>query len=159
MAQSRFSPNQLNAFHDAVQSLKLYRRAELENDRGDSLIEELYVDPLPNDHVLQTLLKPNTTFIIGRKGTGKSTVFLRAQRGLLNTKAVLSTYVDIKTVYESAQVDPATIEAIRSQDEALPASHVHRLLLLRSFLKAVVAGIRDDMAEQLKSSWKARLKN
>jgi hypothetical protein len=87
----------LEAFHTAVQSLKLYRRAELEDDRGRSLIEELYVDPLPNEHVYKTLTKPNTTFIIGRKGTGKSTVFQRAQHGLLNVKHVLSTYIDIKT--------------------------------------------------------------
>jgi hypothetical protein len=159
MPTSRFTRDKLDAFHEAVQSLKLYRRADLENDRGDSLIEELYVDPLPNDHVLETLLKANTTFIVGRKGTGKSTVFLRAQRALLKEKNYISTYVDIKTVYESAQVDAALIEAIRSQDAALPPSHVHRLLLFRSFLKAVVAGIRDDMTEQLKNSWRARLKD
>jgi DNA-binding transcriptional ArsR family regulator len=159
MSPQRLSEEQLKAFHEAVQSLKLYRRAELENDRGDSLIEELYVDPLPNEHVLETLLKPNTTFIIGRKGTGKSTVFLRAQRGLLKTRNVLSTYIDIKTVFESAQVDSATVEAIRQRDEALPATHVHRLLLMRSFLRAVVAGIRGDIAEQLKTSWRARAKD
>lgn len=159
MAPPAFDQHQLAAFHEAVQSLKLYRRADIESDRGESLIEELYVDPLPNDHILQTLLKRNTTFIVGRKGTGKSTVFLRAQHGLLKDKNVMSTYVDIKTVYESAQVDSAMIDAIRSQDQALPADHVHRLLLLRSFLKAVVAGIRDDMAEQLRTSWRARLKN
>jgi hypothetical protein len=159
MSQSRFSKAQLDGFHEAVQSLKLYRRAELENDDGDSLIEQLYVDPLPSDHVLQTLLKPNTTFIIGRKGTGKSTVFLRAQRGLLQTKNVLSTYIDIKTVYESAAVDPSMIESIRSKQEALPVTHIHRLLLMRSFLMAVVAGIRDDMNAQLKASWKIRFKD
>lgn len=44
--------NQLAAFHDAVQSLKLYRRAELPGSEEDSsLIEKLYVDPLPHEQI------------------------------------------------------------------------------------------------------------
>jgi ABC-type multidrug transport system fused ATPase/permease subunit len=82
-------PN-LGAFRDMAQSLKLYRRADIPGESGESLIEALYVDPLPNDHVLNTILKPNTTFIVGRKGTGKSTVFLRAQHELRKNDRVLS---------------------------------------------------------------------
>jgi polynucleotide 5'-kinase involved in rRNA processing len=71
---------QLAAFHEAVQSLKLYRRAELPGAEDDrSLIEKLYVNPLPQEQIFQTILKPNTTFLIGRKGTGKSTIFQRLQ--------------------------------------------------------------------------------
>lgn len=83
MASTRWTTQHLNGFHAAAQSLKLYRRAELQNDSdGASLIETLYVDPLPHDHVLQTMLKPNTTFLTGRKGTGKSTIFQRVQHEL-----------------------------------------------------------------------------
>jgi hypothetical protein len=61
----------LNKFHDAVQSLKLYRRAELPGQVDNAeIVKKLYVDPLPNDHIFQTVLRPNTTFIVGRKGTG-----------------------------------------------------------------------------------------
>ena len=72
-------------FQEAVQSLKLYRRAELldrENNK-ELIVRDLYVDPLPNDFVLKKLLEPNTTFLIGRKGTGKSTIFQRAQYEIL----------------------------------------------------------------------------
>lgn len=149
----------LEGFHSAVQSMKLYRRADIENDRGESLVEELYVDPLPNDHVLQTITRPNTTFILGRKGTGKSTVFLRAQKALLADPKYLCTYIDIKTVYESAQqVDGATLEAVHAANQTLARPQVERLLLLRSFLHAVVSGIRDDIDEQLKTSLKTRFK-
>jgi hypothetical protein len=155
------SPNQpdpgLQAFHSAVQSLKLYRRADIESEKGESLIEDLYVDPLPNDHVLQTMIRPNTTFIIGRKGTGKSTVFLRGQKALLSDGRFLCTYIDIKTVYESAQqVDGNTLDAVQSTNHSLTRNQVERLLLLRSFLHAVVRGIRDDIDDQLKTSFKAR---
>lgn len=148
----------LEAFHTAVQSLKLYRRAELEDDRGRSLIEELYVDPLPNEHVYKTLTKPNTTFIIGRKGTGKSTVFQRAQYGLLNVRHVLSTYIDIKTVFESAQTDSDVVSRLSAVNDSLPPRELQKLLLMQEFLKAVIAGIREDMKKQLKATWRKRFK-
>jgi hypothetical protein len=70
-----WSKKQLEGWQAAAQSLKLYRRAELQDESTQkSLIRELYVDPLPHDHVFETIMKPHTTFLIGRKGTGKSTV-------------------------------------------------------------------------------------
>src|SRR5258705_62665 len=76
-----WKPKQLKAFAEAAQSLKLYRRAELvDPDTERPLIEQLYVDPLPADGVLQSMLRPSTTFLIGRKGTGKSTVNARSMK-------------------------------------------------------------------------------
>ena len=70
MADQPWTPEQLEGFRDAAQSLKLYRRAELEDElHQKSLIMDLYVDPLPEEHVFQTILRPNTTFLVGRKGT------------------------------------------------------------------------------------------
>lgn len=45
----------IKASAEAAQSLKLYRRAELLNESDQLLIEQLYVDPLQNDGVLDTL--------------------------------------------------------------------------------------------------------
>src|SRR5690349_24158492 len=42
-----------------------------------------------------------TTFVIGRKGTGKSTIFQRLQAELRKRKHQTSAYIDIKTVWES----------------------------------------------------------
>lgn len=153
------SQSSLEGFHSAVQSMKLYRRADIENERGESLVEELYVDPLPNNHVLNTITRANTTFILGRKGTGKSTVLLRAQKALLADPKYICTYIDIKTVYESAQqVDSATLDAVHAANKTLARTQVERLLLLRSFLHAVVAGIKADIDDQLKTSLKTRFK-
>ncbi|QZA17144.1 hypothetical protein K3U93_21510 [Mycobacterium malmoense] len=153
-----YSTDQLERFAEAIQSLKLYRRAELESVQGEDLIETLYVDPLPHDHVHKVLRQPNTTFLIGRKGTGKSTVFLRAQKSLLSEKNVLSTYVDIKTVFESSQVDSDLANKVAKSEESLPASSLAQLALMTVFIRAVVEGIRDDLKKQLKASWKLRLK-
>ena len=153
-----YASDELDRFQEAIQSLKLYRRAELESAQGNDLIEKLYVDPLPHDHVHKLLRQPNTTFLVGRKGTGKSTVFLRAQKSLLNDSDVLSTYVDIKTVFESAQVEPALAANLSNVDEALPETALAQLLLMTSFLRAVVSGIRDDLNKQLRASWKLRVR-
>ena len=83
-------------FLKAIDTLKLYRRAELLNDEGKQIISQLYVDPLPNSHVLETLLRPNTTFLVGRKGTGKSTIFQKAQDSLNANSNATWAYIDIR---------------------------------------------------------------
>lgn len=153
-----YSKDELDRFQDAVQTMKLYRRAELQNGAGDDLIEELYVDPLPNEHVHSVLRRPNTTFLVGRKGTGKSTIFSRAQKSLLSEKSAMSTYVDIKTVFESARTDPQTLTNLARDQNAMTPESVETFLVMSSFLRAVVEGIRDDIRKQLKSSWKLRVK-
>ena len=71
---------QADIFLKMTESLSRYRRAELKDENtSENLIEELYVDPLENDLILKTMLKNNTTLLIGRKGTGKSTIINRFQ--------------------------------------------------------------------------------
>ena len=96
-----WTQHQKNGFAQAAQSLRLYRRADLTQGGTDqSIVERLYVDPLPENGVLNTMLRPNTTFLIGRKGTGKSTVFQRAQREIRKNRNYISAYIDVKTVFE-----------------------------------------------------------
>lgn len=145
----------LDLFREVAQSLKLYRRAELSDAGGETVIEDLYVDPLPNDHVLQTTLKASSTFLIGRKGTGKSTVFQRAQHELRKLNGYASAYVDIKTVYESSQVDPSLLSKAASLAQALPLPALERLLLYRAFLEALITAIRDELKSRIQRTlWK-----
>jgi len=153
-----FSTEELEKFSEAIRLLKLYRRADMESSDGKDLVEELYVDPLPHDHVLKQIRQPTTTFIVGRKGTGKSTVFLRARKSLLSQKDVIATYVDIKTVFESSRIDPKLASALDTTNGALSEVALDQLLLLTSFLRAIVAGILDDLRAQLASSWRTRLR-
>lgn len=79
----------LDKFSKIAESLRAYRRAELkdfESELGAKPVEQLYVDPLPGDAVLKSVLSSNTTFLLGRKGTGKSTVFAKAQSELRDQK-------------------------------------------------------------------------
>ncbi|MEU4554095.1 hypothetical protein [Micromonospora violae] len=148
-----FSQKNLDGFRDATQSLKLYRRAELGDAGSGSLIESLYVDPLPNDHVLNTMLKPNTTFVVGRKGTGKSTIFQRAQHELRKRTDVTSAYIDIKTVYEASQVDPAMVSQLAQLNGSLPPGALERLLLHKAFLSSIIGSIRDELKRRIEPTF------
>jgi hypothetical protein len=155
------SPNseQIDGFRAAVESLKLYRRADLNDpEHGTSLIEELYVDPLPQDDVFKTVLRPHTTFVIGRKGTGKSTVFQRLQHELRKSHAHTSAYIDIKTIYESSQPDTGLIARLEDHPDALPKESIERLALYREFLKATIQQIREELRKRIDSSIWGRVK-
>jgi hypothetical protein len=148
-----FSSKDLKGFAEAAHSLKLYRRADLRDDVTDkSLIRQLYVDPLQNDAVLETTLRESTTFLIGRKGTGKSTVFQRAQHELRARSNVISAYVDIKTVYESADVDPALPAQLEQVGIALGEGNLQKILTYRSFIRTIFNEIRSELKSQLGSN-------
>ena len=154
-----WDPKTLQGFQLAADSLKLYRRADLsEPEQGVSLIDELYVDPLPEDKVLRTVAHASTTFVIGRKGTGKSTIFQRLQSELRRTKHQTSAYVDIKTVFESSQVDPLLLERLTKLDSALPPATLERILLYKEFLRAVIAEIKSELRKRVEASLWERVK-
>ena len=93
-----------DSFYLMVDSLKKCRRANLSDINDDEdIIEELYVDPLDNDFVLKSCLRPNTTILIGRKGTGKSTIIARLQHDVRKENDKLSLYIDVKTIFEQSK--------------------------------------------------------
>lgn len=148
-----FSSEELTGFAEAAHSLKLYRRADLREDVTDkTLIDKLYVDPLQNEAVLETMLRESTTFLIGRKGTGKSTVFQRAQHELRSRTNAISAYVDIKTVYEAADVDPAIPTQLAQAGLALSEEGLKKILLYRAFIRAVLLDVKKELKDQINSS-------
>jgi DNA-binding MarR family transcriptional regulator len=151
--------DKLHGFEQSAASLKLYRRADLSDpEHRIPLIDELYVDPLPDEAVFKTILRPSTTFLVGRKGSGKSTIFQRLQSELRRTKHQTSAYVDIKTVFESSQVDPQLLERLGKLTNSLPSPALERLLLYKEFLKSVVAEIKAELRRRVESSLWERVK-
>jgi hypothetical protein len=143
----------LKGFAEAAQSLKLYRRAELLDQKDRPLIEQLYVDPLPDHGVLSVMMRPNTTFVVGRKGTGKSTVFQRAQHEIRKQKRAVSAYVDIKTVFESAAVDPGLSGRVVAEQRALSEEQIRRFLLHKAFIRAVIVEVQSELKKQVRASF------
>ncbi len=156
---TKFPQKNMDGFHKAATSLKLFSRAELNDEKNRSLIEKLYVDPLPNEHVFKTLLADNTTFIVGRKGSGKSTVFQRVQHEIRKNRSnVISAYMDIRNVFEASQIDPIASGKIASLESALSPDQVQKLLLYKRFFKLLITDVRDELKAQVDQSFLTRLK-
>ncbi len=155
-----YTNRQLDSFHRAAVSLKLFSRAELTDEKDRSLIEKLYVDPLPNEQVFKTLLAPNTTVVIGRKGTGKSTVFQRVQHEIRKNKLnSISAYMDIRNVYEASQIDPITATKIEKLEAALSPEQVQRFLLYKRFFKTLIDELRTELKAQVEQHFLARIRD
>ena len=105
------------------------------------------------------LVRPNTSFLIGRKGTGKSTVFQRAQHEIRKQRTSISAYLDIKTIFESSDVDPVLLERAGQHTAALPSSTVKQFLLYEAFVRAVLLEIRGEMKKQIDATFLSRLRD
>lgn len=132
-----------NNFHTMVDSLKKCRRANLSDINDDeSIIEQLYVDPLDNEFVLKTCLQPNTTILIGRKGTGKSTIIARLQHEIRKSKDKLCLYLDVKTLFEQSKsynYDQNDYRNVFSSDD------LQNYLVYKSFLKNILTEIKQEV--------------
>lgn len=135
-------------FAKVAESLRQYRRAELkdfESEIGSKPVDQLYVDPLPGNAILNSVLSSNTTFLLGRKGTGKSTVFAKAQSVLRERKNIISIYIDVKALYD-------VIGAAEFPDEDLTALGIsqiaHRSHILRkTILGHIIAGLLKEITK------------
>ncbi|MCB9150802.1 MAG: transcriptional regulator [Caldilineaceae bacterium] len=127
-------------FSKMAESLRQYRRAELRDftlDIGNNPVDSLYVDPLPGDAVLETVLSSNTTFLLGRKGTGKSTIFSRAQSEIRKQNTNISVYIDVKALYDV--ISTPEISNVKTEDIKVSQDVLQSHLLRKSFLGAVLA--------------------
>lgn len=134
-------------------SLRQYRRAELSDFQPDlegNPIDQLYVDPLESDAVLNTLLFNNTTFLVGRKGTGKSTVFAKAQIELRKRTDAVSIYIDVKSLHELLSTSEASIVALK---DTTISDHIYRAHCLR---KAFLCAVIQDLVKELKAAYASR---
>jgi hypothetical protein len=137
-------------FSRIAESLRQYRRAELKDFETDvsaaDPLDALYVDPLHGEAVLNTMLSSSTTFISGRKGTGKSTVFAKAQSRMRDRKDLLSVYVDVKALYDT--VNASEVPLIDVRDIEISPELYRSHMLRKNFLAAVIA----EMVTEIKKA-------
>lgn len=143
-----FPQSQKDGFFNAVDTLKKYRRADIIDEAGNSILELLYTDLLPNEQVLKACLKDNTTFLIGRKGTGKSTIFLKLQQELRKRPAHLCCYIDANYVFDSSKSDFVALDYLK---DYVPSEILHKYLLERTFIQNVLKEIRKEISEKSKN--------
>lgn len=137
--------NLSDTFLTMTDSLSKYRRAELKDGNGNNLIEDLYVDPLENELILKSMLKDNTTLLMGRKGTGKSTIINRFQHEIRKSDNRLSLYIDVKALFEQTKKSYFNLQ---SNDIALSPANLDRLSLYVFFIGKII----DEIKEEIKSS-------
>ena len=135
-------------FAKVAESLRQYRRAELkdfEGEIGSKPIDQLYVDPLPADAVLNSVVSSNTTFLLGRKGTGKSTIFAKAQSILRTRKNIISIYIDVKSLYDimAASEPPELAIAEYEISQAAYRSHMLRKAMLGNIIAELLKEINN----------------
>lgn len=138
----------IKEFLDFSESLKLNQKAELSDYNGNSLISEVYTDLFPNNAVNDKVNLPNTTVIIGRKGTGKSTIFQKSIEDQVNNKNVFPLYIDVKTIY-----DRATPTLIYENSSYISKNEITKFLLYKNFLKEIILEIKKKTEKQLSFSF------
>ena len=94
--------NNSDRFLEFAESLKLVRKTRIEDFVNDKTIDDIYTDLLPNNGVISRLNLPRTTILVGRKGTGKSTIFQKSQKDLVSNKKCISIYIDVKSLYDNS---------------------------------------------------------
>ena len=82
----------IKEFFEFTESLKLNQKAELYDKEGKSIINGVYTDLFPENAVNDKVNLPNTTIIIGRKGTGKSTIFQKSINDQILNKNVFQVW-------------------------------------------------------------------
>ncbi len=136
-------------FSRVAESLRQYRRADLvdfEDDVGVQPVDKLYVDPLPNDGILDMVLSSNTTFVLGRKGTGKSTIFSKAQSATRELGKNVSIYIDVKALYDL--LGEAGVLVCRIEDRDISEDVLREHLLRKTFLSTVLT----DLIRELRNA-------
>ncbi len=143
-----YSNKERNAFMEFVDSLKLVRKANLEDaSTGESLIDRLYTDLLPNQGIINKLNLPTTTIVSGRKGTGKSTIFQKSINEVITKENVLCIYIDVKSLVDNTPL-PQTYDndpSILSRDE------IRKYLTYVEFLKIIITETRRKIQDKLSS--------
>lgn len=83
---------------EAFKSLIKSGRPDIVNENSESMIKDLYVDIFDNEYALKQVLDDNHLLLKGRRGTGKSTIFLRAEEILLDKENHIPIYLNLQTI-------------------------------------------------------------
>lgn len=137
-----YTSEEKRKFIEVAESLKKYRRADLIDENGKSILDKLYVDLLPDNIILNKCLLDNTTFLIGRRGTGKSTIFLKLENEYRKKKNYLPCYVDVKTIYESSQAQVVNQQYLH---EYFDGKQLSTYLMARNFIQSVLKRIYEEI--------------
>ena len=139
----------IETFNKAVESLRQYRRYEIVDENNKNLLDDLYVDPIEGDALLRLCLKDNTTVLVGRKGTGKSTIYMKMQSELRKSKEVMTCYIDVKTIFDTAKRNYLTINYLKAND----SKEIENYSIQRQFILDFVTELINEITNNYRTKF------
>ena len=134
----------INKYLKFAESLKLVRNEVLEDNDSKDLIDEIYTDLLPQNGVINKVNLPRTTILVGRKGTGKSTIFRKSIKDTDKNKNIISIYIDVKTLYDnSTPTISTTVDTTVSSEELI------KYFIYKSFINQIIIETKDRLEKKL----------
>lgn len=85
---------------EAFKSLTECGRPDIKDEHNMSLIPKLYVDLFGNNYVLNQAIDEHHVIFKGRRGTGKSTIFLQAENIIKENRKKIPIYINLQTCFE-----------------------------------------------------------
>jgi hypothetical protein len=135
-------------FLQFAESLKLVRKADIEKD-NENIIDLVYTDLLPNNGILSKVNLPRTSILMGRKGTGKSTIIQKSMKDMSFNKNVIGIYIDVKTLYDGAT--PQILIDNAADEFSNISKEITKYLIYKNFLKEVIEKTKDTFRNILKN--------
>ena len=137
------------SFDQMIDSLKMYQRYELKDKNRKNILDKVYVDPIENDGILNLCLKDNTTVLIGRRGTGKSTIFMRMQDELRKQNDIMTCYIDVKSIFDVAKRNYTTINYLKTSN----SEEIEQYSIQRQFILDFVNELINEICKNYDTIW------
>lgn len=139
----------IESFDKAVESLRQYRRYEIVDENNKNLLDDIYVDPIEGNVLLRLCLKDNTTVLVGRKGTGKSTIFMKMQNELRKSKEIMTCYIDVKSIFDNAKRNYMTINYLKANN----SKEIENYSIQRQFILAFVSELISEISKNYRTKF------
>lgn len=124
----------------AFKSLMKSGRPDIINEDSENLIDKIYVDLFPNDYALNQVIDEEHLILQGRRGTGKSTIFLRAEEILLKKESKIPIYINLQTVIEEL---PKSVEENESDEFSYYRTY-------KNFMLSILESIKKEVKNKVK---------
>ena len=154
----------IEAFKNMSDSLRMYHRitndkyTDLnENIKDKNILEKMYVDILPNNGVLEKILERGTTFLVGQRGTGKSTIIAMAQDKIAKEKKDLNIYINAKTIYKTSQLNTPVYGDVG--DTVFTRDEIFKLMFLKNSIQELCKSMIEELKAEKSSFLESVFKN
>lgn len=125
--------SQRDSINKAFKSLIKSGRPDIVDDYNRDMLSKIYVDLVEGDYFLKLAMDDNHVVFKGRRGTGKSTIFIQAEKHLSEKQDVLPVYINLQTCYE----------VIRPSDSTC-LDDINKWNIYKNFFNEVLLSIKKD---------------